>query len=176
MPLTLAEKERVVEEVAGVASRAHSAVAAEYRGLTVAQMTQLRDRARESGVYVRVVRNTLARRAVADTEFECLSEGLIGPLVLAFAQEDPGASARVLRDYARENDKLVIRLVAFGGRLLPASEIDTLATLPTREQALSQLLAVMKAPIEMLVRTLAEPHAKLVRTIDAVRLKKQEAA
>ena len=176
MPLTMAEKQQVVAEVAGVASRAHSAVAAEYRGLTVAQMTDLRDRARESGVYLRVVRNTLARRAVADTEFACLREGLTGPLVLAFAQEDPGASARLMRDYAKDNDKLVIKLVAFGGRMLPASEIDALAKLPTREQALAQLLAVMKAPIEKLVRTLAEPHAKLVRTIDAVRQRKQEAA
>lgn len=173
MPLTLAEKMKVVAEVADVAGRAHSAVAADYRGLTVAQMTALRDRARESGVYLRVVRNTLARRAVENTSFECLREGLSGPLILAFAEDDPGASARVMSDYARENDKLVIRLVAFGGKLLPASDVGVLARMPTREQALAQLLGVLKAPIEKFVRTLAEPHAKLVRTIDAVRRQKE---
>ena len=173
MPLTLAQKQQVVAEVADVASRAHSMVAADYRGLTVAQLTQLRHRARASGVYLRVVRNTLARRAMENTSFECMRDGLIGPLLLAFAEEDPGASARVLRDYARENDKLVIRLVAFGGKLLPASDIDVLARMPTREQALARLLGVLKAPIEKFVRTLAEPHAKLVRTIDAVRRQKE---
>jgi len=173
MPLTLANKQQVVAEVADVANRAHSVVAAEYRGLTVTQMTDLRDKARESGVYLRVVRNTLARRAVENTSFECLQEGLTGPLVLAFAEEDPGASARVMGDYAKTNDKLVIRLVAFGGKLLPASDIGVLAKMPTREQALAQLLGVMKAPIEKFVRTLAEPHAKLVRTFDAVRRQKE---
>ncbi|MGK0170985.1 MAG: large subunit ribosomal protein L10 [Gammaproteobacteria bacterium] len=174
MPLTLADKKQVVTEVADVANRAHSAVAAEYRGLSVAQMTELREKARESGVYLRVVRNTLARRAVENTEFECLQEGLTGPLVLAFAEDDPGASARVMGDYAKNNEKLVIRLIAFGGKLLPASDLAVLAKMPTRDQALAQLLGTMKAPIEKFVRTLAEPHAKLVRTFDAVR-RQQEA-
>jgi large subunit ribosomal protein L10 len=173
MPLTLSDKKQVVAEVADVAARAHSAVAAEYRGLTVAQMTELRDKAREAGVYIRVVRNTLARRAVENTSFECMQEELTGPLVLAFAEEDPGASARVVADYAKTNEKLVVRLVAFGGKLLPAADIDVLAKMPTREEALAQLMGVMKAPIEKFVRTLAEPHAKLVRTIDAVRLQKE---
>ncbi len=173
MPLTLSDKKQVVAEVADVAARAHSAVAAEYRGLTVAQMTELRDKAREAGVYLRVVRNTLARRAVENTSFECMQEELTGPLVLAFAEEDPGASARVVADYAKTNEKLVVRLVAFGGKLLPAADIGVLAKMPTREEALAQLMGVMKAPIEKFVRTLAEPHAKLVRTIDAVRLQKE---
>ena len=173
MPLTLSDKKQVVAEVADVAARAHSAVAAEYRGLTVAQMTELRDKAREAGVHIRVVRNTLARRAVENTSFECMQEELAGPLVLAFAEEDPGASARVVADYAKTNEKLVVRLVAFGGKLLPAADIDVLAKMPTREEALAQLMGVMKAPIEKFVRTLAEPHAKLVRTIDAVRLQKE---
>lgn len=173
MPLTLVDKQQVVAEVADVANRAYSVVAAEYRGLTVSQMTDLRNKARESGVYLRVVRNSLARRAVENTSFECLQEGLTGPLVLAFAEEDPGASARVMADYARANHKLVIRLVAFGGKLLPPGDIGVLAKMPTREQALAQLLGVMKAPIEKFVRTLAEPHAKLVRTIDAVRRQKE---
>ncbi|MCH9674409.1 MAG: 50S ribosomal protein L10, partial [Gammaproteobacteria bacterium] len=112
MPLNLAGKQAVVAEVAEVAARAHSVVAAEYRGLTVADMTTLRERAKESGVYLRVVRNTLARRAVENTDFQCMSEGLVGPLVLAFAEEDPGASARVIRDFSKENDKLVVKLVS----------------------------------------------------------------
>jgi large subunit ribosomal protein L10 len=174
MPLTLADKKQVVTEVADVANRAHSAVAAEYRGLSVAQMTELREKARQSGVYLRVVRNTLARRAVENTEFECLQEGLTGPLVLAFAEDDPGASARVMGDYAKDNEKLVIRLIAFGGKLLPASDLAVLAKMPTRDQALALLLGTIKAPIEKFVRTLAEPHAKLVRTFDAVR-RQQEA-
>jgi large subunit ribosomal protein L10 len=172
MALSLADKQAVVSEVAEIAAKAHSAVAAEYRGLNVAQMTELRDKARESGVYLRVVRNTLARRAVESTDFECLREGLVGPLVLAFSTEDPGASARVLRDYSKTNEKLVIKLVALGGKLLDPSKIDSIADLPTKEEALATLLMVMKAPISKFVRTMAEPHAKLVRTIDAVRQQK----
>ena len=172
MALSLADKQAVVSEVAEVAAIAHSAVAAEYRGLNVAQMTELRDKARESGVYLRVVRNTLARRAVESTDFECLREGLVGPLILAFSTEDPGASARVLRDYSKTNDKLVIKLVALGGKLVDPSQIDSVANLPTKEEALAKLLMVMKAPISKFVRTMAEPHAKLVRTIDAVRHQK----
>lgn len=175
MPLTLEQKQAVVAEVSEVARHAHSAVAAEYRGLNVAQMTRLRNQARGAGVYLKVVRNTLARRALEDTDFACMQEGLTGPLVLAFAQDDPGASARVMSDFAKEHDKLVIRLVAFGGKLLPPADIARLAKLPTREEALAMLLGVMKAPLAKLVRTVAEPHAKLVRTVAAVRDQKQAA-
>lgn len=174
MPLTLERKKAVVSEVAEVARSAHSAVAAEYRGLNVGQMTKLRRRARDSGVYMRVVRNTLARRALSDTDFACMTERLQGPLVLAFAQEDPGASARVVRDFAKEHPKLVVRLVAFGGSLMEPAEIERLASLPTRDEALSKLMAVMKAPLTKLVRTMAEPHAKLVRTLAAVRDQKAD--
>jgi len=115
------------------------------------------------------VRNSLARRAFAGTEFECMQDGLVGPLVLAFAEEEPSASARVMRDFARENDNLVIKLVAFAGRLIDPVEIDTLANMPTRDQAIARLMMVMKAPVTKLARTLAEPHAKLVRTLAAIR-------
>jgi large subunit ribosomal protein L10 len=176
VPLNIEQKKAVVAEVAAVASRAHSAIAAEYSGLSVAHMTELRARARSSGVYIRVVRNTLARRAVRDTDFECLSEHLTGPLVLAFSQEDPGAAARLMKDFAKEQDKLVIRLVAIGGQLLDVSAIDRLASLPTRDEAISIVMGVMKAPIEKLARTLNEPHAKLARTIAAVCDLKQQSA
>lgn len=173
MALSLEQKQAVVAEVAEVAAVAHSAVAAEYIGLTVEDMTTLRARARSQSVYLRVVKNSLAKRAVAGTEFECMSPGFVGPLVLAFSQDDPGAAARVIKDFSKENDKLVVKLVSIGGKLLAASDISRLADMPTKEQAISMLMSVMQAPITKLVRTLAEPHAKLVRTIAAVRDQKQ---
>ncbi len=175
MALSLEGKKAVVAEVAGVAQTAHSVVAAEYRGLTVAEMTELRVKARESAVAVRVVRNTLARRALADTEFECMSEQLIGPLVLAFSQEEPGSAARVMRDFSKDNKDLVIKLAAFGGQVIDGGDIDVLANLPTREEALSKLLSVLLAPASKLVRTLAEPQARVVRTLAAARDQREAA-
>ena len=175
MALNLEGKKAVVDEVAAIARDAHSAIAAEYRGMTVAEMTSLRVQAKNSGAHLRVVRNTLARRALADTDFDCMREGLVGPLVLVFSQEDPGAAARVVRDYTKENDKLVVKLVAFGGKLLEPGDLNTLANLPTYDEAVSQLMSVMLGPVTKLARTLAEPHAKLVRTIAAVRDQKQSA-
>jgi len=175
MALRLEDKKALVAEVNAVAATALSAVIAEYRGLTVSQMTDLRAKARASGVYVRVVKNTLARRAVQGTDFECVQSALKGPLMLAFSQEDPGAAARLVKDFAKANDKLVTVSVSVGGQLLPATDLERLATLPTRDQALAILMGVMKAPIEKFVRTLAEPHTKLVRTVAAVRDAKQAA-
>ncbi len=174
MSLNLAEKQAVVAAVARVAASAHAVIASEYRGLSVAQLTALRVRARNNGVYLRVVKNTLARRALQGTAFECLSDSLVGPLVLAFSQEDPGAAARVLKDFSREagNDKLVIKVLAIGGRVLPATELERVANLPTREQALSQLLACLRAPLDKLARTLNEVPGKLVRTLEAIRQQK----
>lgn len=176
MALSLAEKKTVVAEVSEVAGTALSAVAAEYTGITVGQMTELRAKAREQGVYMRVVKNTLARRAVAGTEFECMSEGLVGPLMLAFSIEDPGSAARVVKDFAKANDKLIVKFVSVGGQMLPASDIERLASLPTRDQALSMLMMVMKAPVEKLARTLNEVPGKLVRTVAAIRAEKEKTA
>jgi large subunit ribosomal protein L10 len=175
MALNLEDKKALVAEVAEVAARAQSVVAAEYRGLTVGQMTELRARARRQGVYMRVVKNTLARKALAGTSFESVGPKLKGPVVLAFSKDDPGAAARVVKDFAKGHDKLVATLVALGGQVLPAGELDRVASLPTREQALSMLLGVLKAPMSKLVRTLAEPPAKLARTLAAVRDQKQAA-
>lgn len=174
--LTKEQKEAIVAEVAIVARSAHSAIAAEYRGLSVEQMTKLRRDARNAGVYLRVVKNTLARRALTDTGYACMSESLKGPLVLAFSKEEPGSAARVMRDFAKDNDKLVVKAVALNGKLLTPGDLVALATMPTREEALSQLMAVMKAPIEKLARTLNEVPGKLVRTVAAVRDQKQAAA
>ena len=173
MAMRLDAKKAVVDEVAAVAGNALSAIAAEYRGLTVAEMTELRSIARASGVYLRVVKNSLARRALENTDFACMREGLVGPLMLAFSIDDPGAAARLIRDFAKDHHQCETRLVVVGGQLYDATEIDRLAKLPTREQAIGILMAVMKAPIEKLVRTMTEPHAKLVRTIAAVRDQKQ---
>ena len=175
MALNLEQKKAIVAEVADVASGALSAVAAEYRGLTVGEMTELRAQARNNGVYVRVVKNSLARRAMEGTDFACMAEGMTGPLVMAFSQEDPGAAARVIKDFAKENDKLVVKLVAIGGKLLAPSEIETLAKMPTYEQAISMLMGTMKAPIQKFVTTLNEVPGKLVRTVAAIRDAKEAA-
>lgn len=175
MALSFAEKEAIVSEVAEVAASAYSAVTAEYIGLSAEEMTDLRAKARSGGVYLRVVKNTLARRAVNGTDYECLQDSLTGPLLLAFSQEDPGAAARVLKDFAKENDKLVIKALSVSGQLLAASEIDRLASLPTKEQAISMLMSVMQAPIAKFARTLNEVPGKLVRTVAAVRDAKQAA-
>jgi large subunit ribosomal protein L10 len=173
--LSLEEKKAVVAEVSEVAASAHSAVAADYIGLDVAQMTELRSKARESAVYMRVVKNTLARRALEGTDFECMNEALTGPLILAFSQEDPGAAARVISDFSKENDKLVVRLVSIGGQLLGAGEVKRLANMPTKDQAIAMLMSVMNAPITKLARTLNEVPGKLTRTVAAIRDQKQQA-
>lgn len=176
MALSLEQKKTVVAEVSEVAASAYSAVAAEYRGLTVDQMTALRRKARDSGVYVRVVKNTLARRAVQGTEFECISDSLVGPLMLAFSQEDPGAAARVVKDFTKETDKLQVKFLALSGELLPANDLERLAKLPTRDEALATLMMLMKAPTEKLARTLNEVPGKLTRTVAAIRDQKEQAA
>jgi large subunit ribosomal protein L10 len=153
--LNLEGKKAVVEEVSKYAAKAHSAVAAEYRGLTVSEFTELRKAARETGVYVRVVKNTLAKRAVAGTEFECMGDALVGPLLIAFSMEDPGSAARLISSFSKGHDKLVTKIVAIGGQSYGASELARLARLPTRDQGISMLMSVMKAPVEKLARTLA---------------------
>jgi len=176
MALNLEDKKALVAEVAEVAAKAQSVVAAEYRGLSVSQMTELRAKARKSGVYMRVVKNTLARKALAGTLFESVGPKLKGPLVLAFSKDDPGAAARVVKDFAKANDKLVATLVSLGGQVLSAKDLDAVANLPTREQALSMLLGTLKAPSQKLVSTLAAVPSKLVRTLAAVRDQKQVAS
>ncbi len=176
MAMNLDDKKVVVSELAAVAASAHSAIAAEYRGLSVSQMTELRKQARSSGVYLRVVKNTLARRAVEGTDFECMQQGLVGPLVLAFSQDEPGAAARLMKDFTKNHEKLQVKLVSFGGQMLGAGDLDRLAQMPTRDQAISLLMAVMKAPLDKFARTLNEVPGKLVRTVAAIRDQKQAAA
>ncbi len=176
MTLRLEDKKAIVAEVAEVAKYATSVVAADYCGLTVAQLTALRKSAREAGVYMRVVRNTLARRAFEGTKFACMDPALVGPLVLAFSKDEPGTAARLIRDFVKKCEKLQVKALSIDGVLLPAKDLGRLASLPTRNEAIAQLMSVMLAPITKFVRTLAEPHGKLVRTVAAIRDKKQQAA
>ena len=167
MALRLEDKKTLVKEVNAIAGDSVTAVAAEYRGLSVSDMTELRKSARSAGVYLRVVKNTLARRAVEGTEFECMRDTLKGPILLAFAKDDPGAAARVIRDFAKEHGALQAVSLAVGGQLLPAIDLKRLAELPTLDQARAMMLGVMLAPMSQLVRTLAEPSAMLARTLGA---------
>ena len=174
MALKLEDKKTLVKEVNAVAGDSVTAVAAEYRGLSVADMTELRKEARNAGVYMRVVKNTLARRAVEGTEFECMQETLKGPILLAFAKDDPGAAARVIKDFAKGHDALQAVSLSAGGQLMPGSDLAKLASLPTLDQARAMMLGVLLAPMTKLVGTLAEAPAMLVRTLGA--RSEQEAA
>ena len=168
MALNLAQKKEVVAELADVASKAHSLVASEYIGLTVAQLTELRKKARQGGVYLRVAKNTLVSRAVDGTDYACVKDTLTGPLLYAFSTEDPGAAGRLIKEFAKANDKLQPKLVAVGGKAYPGTHVDVLASLPTRDQALSMLLSVLVQPATLLVRVLAEPASQVARAINAV--------
>ncbi len=167
MALNMEAKQAMVAEVASVAASAQSAVAAEYRGLTVGEMTKLRVAARNSGVYLKVVKNTLARRAVEGTSFACMQGSFKGPLVLAFSREDPGAAARLVKAFAKEHDKLVTVALSVGGELYDAKDLERLASLPTLDEARSLMLGVLQAPLSQFVRTLAEPAAQLARVLQA---------
>lgn len=175
MALRLEAKQAIVAEVAEMAQNSVLVIAADYRGLTVSEMTDLRRQARAAGLPIRVVRNTLARRAFADTDFACLLEALVGPIILLFSPEDPGVAARVVRDFAKTNEKLEVKALAMAGKLMAGDQLKAVASLPSREEALAQMLSVLKAPMTKMVRTLAEPHSQLVRVLAAYRDKQQAA-
>lgn len=174
MGLNLEQKKAIVAEVSESASAAEAAILAEYRGLTVAQMTDLRRSAREAGVMVRVVKNTLARRAFAGTSFECLNDELSGPLALAMSP-DPVAVAKALSNFAKDNKQFEIKTGAMAGKLLSSEEIQALAKLPGREELLAKLAGTMQAPIQKFVQTLNEVPASFVRCLAAVRDQKEAA-
>lgn len=167
MALRLEDKKALVAEVNEVAANSESAIAAEYRGLSVAQMTELRAKARGEGVYVRVIKNTLAKRAIEGTDFECLRDALQGPLLLAFSREDPGAAARIIKAFAKDHEALATKAVVIGGTLYGPEDLGRLASLPNLEQARAMLLGVLQAPLTALARTLAEPPAMLARVLAA---------
>lgn len=174
MSLKLAEKKAVVAEVCAQVAKAQAIVIAEYRGLPVGNMTALRAQCRKSGVYLRVLKNTLARRAVADTAFAGLADKMVGPLVFGISA-DPVAAAKVLSNFARTNDKLVIRAGAMPNQIIDADGVKAIASLPSREELLAKLLGTLQAPIAKLVGTLNEVPASFVRGLAAVRELKQAA-
>lgn len=165
MALKLDDKKLIVDEVSALVAESVSMVVAEYRGLTVDQMTELRGKARESNSAVRVVKNTLARRAIAGTTFEDMTEDLVGPVVLIFSKEELSAAARISKDFAKANKALVVKSVSIGSGRLGADQLDAIASLPTYEEAIAKLMYVMKAPVE-----------KLARTFTALKEAKEEAA
>ena len=173
MALRLEQKQAIVAEVKEVAASAVSAVLADYRGLTVSEMTELRAKARSSGVYLRVVRNTLAKRALEGTDFACLDEALVGPTMVAFSQEDPGSAARLINEYVKRYKSLEVKAISIDGVLFGPEEIARLARLPTRDEGLALLMSVMLAPVTQLARTFNEVPGKLVRTLAAVGEQKQ---
>lgn len=176
MALVIGDKKQIVAEVNETATNALSLVIADARGVNVTEMTTLRKLARENSVHLRVIRNTLARRAFIKTEFDCVSEVLVGPSLFAFSMDDPGAAARLFKDFAKQNENFEVKALSVSGRLLDASQIDALAKLPTREQALAMLAAVMIAPVTKLTRTFNDIPSRLVRATAAVRDQKQQAA
>ncbi|MBS9439760.1 50S ribosomal protein L10 [Photorhabdus noenieputensis] len=165
MALNLQDKQAIVAEVSEVAKGALSAVVADSRGVTVDKMTELRKAGREAGVYIRVVRNTLVRRAVEGTAYECLKEAFIGPTLIAFSNEHPGAAARLFKEFAKANPAFEIKAAAFEGEFISAANIDRLATLPTYEEAIARLMSTMKEAVA----------GKLVRTLAALREKREAA-
>ncbi len=175
MSLNLDEKKEVVAEVSERLTKAQAVVLAEYRGLPVEQITVLRSQARASGVWLRVLKNSLARRAVKGTPFEKLSDQMVGPLAYGIS-DDPVAAAKVLHAYAKGNDKLVIKGGAMPGYVMTAKEVGNLATMPGREQLLAMLMGAMQAPIAKFVQTLNEVPSKFVRTVAAVRDQKEKQA
>ena len=176
MAIGLEDKKAIVAEVNETATSALSLVIADARGVTVDGMTALRKNARENSVTLRVVRNTLAKRALEGTDYECVNSTLVGPSLFGFSMEDPGAAARLFKEFAKENKNFEVKALAVSGQILGANQLDVLAKLPTRDQALSMLMSVMKAPVTKLVQTMNEVPGKLVRTVAAVRDQKEAAA
>ena len=174
MSLSLAQKKAVVSEASEAIASANAGVLAEYRGMTVAQLTDLRREARSAGVWIKVVKNNLARIAIADTDFECLSEHFIGPVIFS-ASEDPVAVAKVMAKAAKDNEKLTITAGAMNGSLMDPKMIDDLSKLPSREELLAKLMGTMQAPVQKFVSTLNEVPGKFVRTLAAVAESKEAA-
>ncbi|MDG2098876.1 MAG: 50S ribosomal protein L10 [Glaciecola sp.] len=169
MALGLAAKKEIVAEISDVASQALSVAVAEYRGMEVGELTALRNQAREQGVYLKVIRNTLAKRALEDSKFADINSALTGPLIYGFSIEAPGGAARLFKDFAKDNKKLNVTALSIGSGLLGPEKLDAVASLPTRDEALAKLLATFKAPIGKFVQTINEVPSKFVRVLAAIK-------
>ncbi|MEH6544488.1 MAG: 50S ribosomal protein L10 [Porticoccaceae bacterium] len=176
MALNLAGKQVIVADVNETASNAISLVVADARGVNVTDLTELREQARANNVNLRVVKNSLARRAFVGTEFECLQDALVGPSLFGFSMEDPGAAARLFKDFAKKNENFEVKVLSISGQMLSKEQLDVLATLPTLEQALGQLVSVMIAPVTKLVRTFNEVPSQVTRAVAAVGQQKEQDA
>ena len=174
MALKIEDKKRIVEEVAAIAADAKSAVAIDYHGIAANRMTDLRKQAREQSVRIRVIKNSLAQRALADTPFACMNEHLSGPMMVAFSLDDPAAAARIIHSLVKEIKDIEVKLISLDGELHDISKLKKLAELPTYEQAVSLMMAVMKAPIEKLLRTIKAPVVQVVRVVAATREQKEQ--
>ncbi|MDP5031665.1 MAG: 50S ribosomal protein L10 [Paraglaciecola sp.] len=169
MALGLAAKKEIVAEISDVASKALSVAVAEYRGMEVGELTALRIKAREQGVYIRVIRNTLAKRALADSNFADIDSALVGPLIYGFSMEAPGGAARLFKDFSKTNSKLKVTALTIGSGLLGPEKLDAVASLPTRDEALARLLATFKAPVGKFVQTINEVPSKFARVLAAIK-------
>ena len=174
MPLRIEQKKAVVEELHSIASSSVSAAIAEYRGLNVAEITKLRTKARESEVYLKVVKNSLSKKALADTNFECLTKALQGPIIIALSVDDLASPARLFKDFSKDYEHLKTVGLAIDGNVFPSSELDRIAKLPTRNEAYSTIVGLMKAPVEKALRTLNEIPVKFARLILSVKEDKEE--
>lgn len=176
MALNLAGKQVIVADVNETASNAISLVVADARGVNVTDLTELREQARANNVNLRVIKNSLARRAFVGTEFECVQDALVGPSLFGFSMEDPGAAARLFKAFAKENENFEVKVLSISGQMLSKEQLDVLATLPTLEQALGQLVSVMIAPVTKLVRTFNEVPSQVTRAVAAVGQQKEQDA
>lgn len=174
MALNLADKKEIVAKVTETAKESISMVAADYRELKVGEMTELRAKARQEGIHLQVVRNTLAKRALKGTDFECMDKALVGPIVLAFSKSEPGGPAKLLKNFAKDHDKLEVKALSIGGEFYEASHLDAIASLPSRDEAFAQLAAMLQAPVTQLARTMVEAPTKLLRAVDALKVQKEE--
>ncbi len=174
MALNIEDKKRIVEEVAAIAADAKSAIAIDYHGIAANRMTDLRKQAREQSVRIRVIKNSLARRALADTPFACMNEHLSGPMMVAFSLDDPAAAARIIHSLVKEIKDIEVKLISLDGELHDISKLKKLAELPTYDQAVSLMMAVMKAAIEKLLRTIKAPVVQVVRVVAATREQKEQ--
>jgi len=167
MGLSIEEKKAIVADVHSTVSKSEAIIAAQYSGLSVSQMTELRSRARKSGVVVKIVKNTLAKKAVIGTKHECLSDSLVGPLLLVISGDDPASGARLVKDFSKDNEQLATQAIAFFGEFREGTDLSLIASMPTLDEARATLLSVFKAPQTSLVRVISEPASQVVRLLSA---------
>ena len=175
MPMRIDDKKIAVEELNGIANKAVSAIAADYHGTTVSELTKLRQEARDSSVHLKVIRNTLAKRALNDTKFSCFEDLLVGPTMLAFSLEDPTSAAKLVNNFTKVNKNFQVKGISLGDSLLELSKLSVLANMPSRDEALAQLAGILNAPMTKFVSILNQVPSKLVRTLQAVKDQKQQA-